>query len=129
MRFALEIKPPITVLSQDIERLENLATAAAKSNPVVAEFLANEIARAELQASPLPGLVSMGSLVVYRDDLTGEVRKGRLVYPEAADISAGRISVLSPLGAALIGLSVGQSIDFPTHSGASRSITVLGSGK
>jgi len=51
-------------------------------------------------------------------------RRVQLVAPEAADIAAGRISVLTPVGAALIGLSVGQSIDFMTPSGARQRLTV-----
>jgi regulator of nucleoside diphosphate kinase len=49
----------------------------------------------------------------------------RLVYPNAADIDAGRVSVLTPIGAALIGLSAGQAISFETPSGEQRSLTVL----
>ncbi|HBR45490.1 MAG TPA: nucleoside diphosphate kinase regulator, partial [Afipia sp.] len=48
-----------------------------------------------------------------------------LVYPEAADVDAGRISILTPIGAALIGLSVGQTIEFQTPGGRWRSLTVL----
>jgi regulator of nucleoside diphosphate kinase len=48
-----------------------------------------------------------------------------LVYPKSADIEAGRISVLTPIGAALIGLSAGQAISFATPSGELRSLTVV----
>lgn len=125
MSLTIAVPPPITVLTRDLTRLETLASAAAKSNPVVAEFLADELARAELEARPMPGLVVMGSSVVYRDDVSDEIRTARLVYPDAADMSQGRLSVLSPLGAALLGLSVGQSIEFPTPRGGRRSVTVL----
>ncbi len=47
----------------------------------------------------------MGSHVEYRDDATGDVRSVTLVYPGKADIAQGKVSVLTPLGAALIGLS------------------------
>lgn len=124
MSFTMTIPPPITMLTQDLTRLETLASAAARHNPAVADFLTNEIARADVGTAPLPGLVIMGSSVIYRDDATGDVRKVRLVYPEAADLSQGSISVLTPLGAALLGLSVGQSIEYPTPSGGRRSVTV-----
>jgi regulator of nucleoside diphosphate kinase len=48
-----------------------------------------------------------------------------LVYPHEADVTAGKISVLTPIGAALIGLSVSQSIEWETNLGDRRSLTVL----
>src|SRR5438128_360021 len=48
-----------------------------------------------------------------------------LVYPAQANIELGRISILTPVGAALIGLSIGQSIEFKTYTGESRLLTVL----
>jgi len=58
--------------------------------------------------------------------VTAQVRKATLVYPEDAGKGAHTISVLTPVGAALIGLSVSQSIEFQTPSGGWRSLTVLG---
>ena len=48
-----------------------------------------------------------------------------LVYPDQAEVAAGRISVLTPVGAALIGLSKNQSIDWETPARERRSLTVL----
>ena len=73
----------------------------------------------------LPGVVRMGSRVGYRDERTGEARQVVLIYPHEADISQRRISVLTPVGAALIGLSVGQAIDFQTPGQQTRTLTVL----
>lgn len=56
----------------------------------------------------------MSSQVRYRDEKAGRIRDVTLVYPHEADIDLNRISVLSPVVAALIGLSVGQTIDFQT---------------
>jgi regulator of nucleoside diphosphate kinase len=64
--------------------------------------------------------------VRYRDDDTGDVRDVVLVYPHEADIALKRVSVLTPVGAALIGLSVGQAIAFETPSHQARSVTILG---
>jgi regulator of nucleoside diphosphate kinase len=64
--------------------------------------------------------------VRYTDHKTGDVRDVVLVYPHEADISLKRISVLTPVGAALIGLSVGQVIEFQTPGHYTRSLTVLG---
>ena len=69
--------------------------------------------------------MTMGSSVEFRDDVTGQVRCVVRVYPDKADVSAGRISVLTPVGAALIGLSKNQSIDWETPARERRSLTVL----
>ena len=53
------------------------------------------------------------------------VREVTLVYPQEADINLNRISVLAPVGAALIGLSRGQSIEFQTPGGKRRSLTII----
>jgi len=119
--------PPITLTPEDCGRLSRLADDGLASFPQAAEFLAREVDRAYLAPldHPLTGLVRMGSHVEFRDDVTGQVRKVTLVYPEEADISEGKISVLTPVGAALIGLSVGQSIEWRTPGGGLRSLTVL----
>lgn len=119
--------PPITLSGIDSERLDRLAAAAAETFPRTADFLAREVARATVVPSGfiLPGLVTMGAQVEFRDDVTGQVRTVTLVYPENADLAAGKLSVLSPVGAALIGLSVGQSIEWQTPLGGWRSLTVL----
>jgi len=67
----------------------------------------------------------MGSVVEYRDDVTDRVRTVTLVYPDQADMAEGKVSVLSPVGAALVGLSVNQSIEFQTPADGWRSLTVL----
>ncbi len=119
--------PPITIRQTDSERLAQLAEAAAETSPVTAEFLAGEIERAKVvpDAVPLAGVVGMESEVIFRDDVTGLQKQVTLVYPKSADIEAGRVSVLTPIGAALIGLSAGQAISFATPSGELRSLTVM----
>lgn len=127
MSYLREHLPPITLSAVDFERLDRLAVAAAEKFPRTADFLAREVARADVvdSAHILPGLVGMGSTVDYRDETTGQTRTVTLVYPDEADLTAGKISVLSPVGAALIGLSVGQSIEWQTPVGGKRSLTVL----
>ncbi len=119
--------PPIKIRQADSERLAQLAEAAAETAPATAEFLADEIERATVvpDTVPLAGIVGMESDVIFRDDATGLQKQVTLVYPKSADIEAGRISVLTPIGAALIGLSAGQAISFATPSGELRSLTVL----
>lgn len=116
--------PPIAVTTTDFDRLRALSQASTAA----AAFLAREIERARLIEPEAAGdrLVTMNSRVRYRDDVTGQERVVTLVYPGDADIDAGRISVLTPVGAALIGLSAGQSIEWEQPSGGLRSLTVLG---
>ncbi|MDD2700448.1 MAG: nucleoside diphosphate kinase regulator [Sideroxydans sp.] len=61
-------------------------------------------------------IVTMHSRIIYTDQSTCTIREVELVYPEEAAPLAGKVSVLAPVGCALLGLSVGQSIDwkFPT---------------
>lgn len=119
--------PSIRVTIDDMHRLRGLAASSVDIFPRVAEFLAREMDRANVvsEASSLRGVVRMGSRVSYRDEGTGGSREVVLVYPHEADISCGRISVLTPVGAALIGLSVGQSIEFQTPGNQARRLTVL----
>ena len=70
-------------------------------------------------------IVCMNSEVELRDDPTGKIQKVTLVYPEEADISKRKISVLTPVGTALIGLRDGDSIIWETPNGESRQLTVL----
>ena len=91
------------------------------------EFLLEEVERARI-VEPKdipPKVVTMGALVGFRDDTTGAERTVSLVYPGEQDIELGRISVLTPVGAALIGLTEGQSITWRTPTGEERSLTVL----
>jgi regulator of nucleoside diphosphate kinase len=92
-----------------------------------AEFLAREVDRAKIVPvhQALPGLVRLGSLVKYRNNTTGEVREVSLVRPRDADGELSRVSVLTLLGAALIGLSVGQTIEFKPAENEKHSLTML----
>jgi RNA polymerase sigma-70 factor (ECF subfamily) len=119
--------PDIALTASDRERLQRLVNASIERFPTTAAYLDREIGRARIiepdQAAD--DLVLMGSCVDFRDDVTGQVRQVTLVYPDEADVSAGKISVMTPVGAVLIGLSKGQSIAWQTPAGESRSLTVL----
>jgi regulator of nucleoside diphosphate kinase len=120
--------PPITVMENEASRLSALARSSAVLFPRVAHFLAREIERASVATdnSDMSRVVRMGSQVRYCDDKTGEVRDVVLVYPHEADITLKRVSVLTPVGAALIGMSIGQAIEFQTPGHTTRSLTILG---
>lgn len=119
--------PPITINTEDAERLLRLAEIARRRLPDAAAVLTREVERANVvtRSQMLPGIVTMGSEVEFRDDTTGQVRRVVLAYPHEANLAEGRISVLTPIGAALIGLSVSQSIEWETPLGERRSLTVL----
>lgn len=84
--------------------------------------LADELDRAiVVPAEHVPReVVTMHSRVLYVDEQSGDRREVELVYPEEANATAGRISVLAPVGVALLGLSVGQSIDWGFPGGVRR---------
>ncbi|WP_262297777.1 nucleoside diphosphate kinase regulator [Microvirga sesbaniae] len=120
-------RPRITLTATDFAKLSTLAEAAAHTLPDVARELSAELDRAHVLAEGRlrPDAVHMGCQVDFRDDTTGRVQTVTLVYPHEADISKGKVSVLTPIGTALIGLPLGQSIDWTTRTGESRRLTVL----
>lgn len=69
-------------------------------------------------------VVTMRSRVRYLDETTGERRSVTIEYPAEADASKGRISVLAPVGAALLGLSTGQAIEWEFPDGTRRRLRV-----
>lgn len=70
-------------------------------------------------------VVAMESTVTFRDTDTGEESTVELVYPAQADASRNRISILAPVGAALIGLRVGEQIAWPVPNGGDRHLEVV----
>lgn len=82
--------------------------------------LRKELERAFVVSSALvpADVATMNSRVRYRDEKEGATRTVSLVYPAEADAAKGKVSVLTPVGSALLGLSEGQSIewDFPDGS-------------
>jgi regulator of nucleoside diphosphate kinase len=118
--------PAIVVTKPDYERLSNLVDSA-RATPLVGEYLANELDRARVvEANQIaPTIVTMHSRFVFRDESTGETRTVSLVYPGEENIDEGCISILTPVGAALLGLSEGQSIEWETLTGESRVLTVV----
>jgi len=119
-------KPRIVVSDTEHERLVDLANTVLDRAPAVAEVLLDEMERADVRASDaMPGdVVRMHSTVEFRSD-GGQSRRVSLVYPGEADIAEGKISVLTPVGTALIGLARGQSMSWVAPDGREHSLTVL----
>lgn len=120
-------RPSIIMAETEVERLSTLALQMEQAAPVAADMLLQEIQRAEIRPdAEMPRhVVRMRSTVRFEDDAHGAARSVLLVYPKEADIAAGKISVLSLVGAGLLGLSVGQEIRWPDRDGHERMLRIL----
>jgi regulator of nucleoside diphosphate kinase len=121
--------PSIIISARDRERLVSVAMSALGSNPApaTASNLLSEVARATIftQDAVPPSVVAMGSEVEIHDDVRKSRARVRLVYPDEVAMTPDAISVLTPLGVALIGLSKGASMEWCTATGDLSRITVL----
>ncbi|HQZ31915.1 MAG TPA: nucleoside diphosphate kinase regulator, partial [Arenimonas sp.] len=70
-------------------------------------------------------VVTMNSTLVCVDDVTGDTHPLTLVYPRDADAATGKVSVLAPVGSALLGLSLGQQIDWQAPGGRPMRLRVV----
>lgn len=120
-------RPRAVIDADHFGRLESLAEAASAGLPQVAEPLLSKLATARVvPASRMPGdVVTLNSALTYRDDIRGREQEITLAWPEDADISQGAVSVLTPIGVALLGLPVGASVTWTTRNGQERALTVL----
>jgi regulator of nucleoside diphosphate kinase len=111
--------PPVTIPASDYARLKKLAIAAWGDQHPVAMFLLSEIRRARIveAVGPQKDVVTLNGWVTYRLDL-GPCERRILVHPEEYVSSQHQLSVLSPVGAALIGLKVGDRMPYLTIDGA-----------
>jgi regulator of nucleoside diphosphate kinase len=119
-------RPPIRLLATESDMVAALALHAEERQPVVAAMLLEEIERAELhEPDTMPdGHARLNSTVTYVDEKSREARDVQLVLPAAANIAEGRISILTPMGAALYGLAEGHAIDWPDLKGDVRRIRI-----
>jgi len=114
--------PRLRLTTADHERLRLLVDAAIQSQPRLRETLAPlqaELKRAEvLAAADIPSnVVVMGATVQIEDRESGELDTYTLVYPEQADGAEGRLSILAPIGMAIIGFAEGDSFIWRTPGG------------
>lgn len=119
-------KPKLVLSELDYHRLTGLAEAVEDRAPEIAEELQEEIDRANVvpNGAVPANVVQMGSTVEYESN-GGETKTVTLVFPGDADIASGRISILTPIGTALIGLSPGQSINWTARDGKEHKLTVV----
>ena len=113
------MQPHIIISSLDAERIEALAGAGAA--------LLDELARADIRAPEQmpPDVVTMNSTVRFDIDGSGEIRCLTLAYPKDTAQVPDAISILTPIGAALLGMSVGASISWPRPDGQLSRVRVL----
>lgn len=119
-------KPSIVVSDTDYERLMALAGNVSERYEEIAEELMAELDRAKVVPQKrLPqNVVRMGSVVEFRSN-DGQERTVTLVYPGEADIAQGKVSILTPIGTALIGLAPGQSMSWTARDGRPHELNVL----
>ncbi|MEB6438802.1 nucleoside diphosphate kinase regulator [Raoultella ornithinolytica] len=120
-------RPAIIINELDAERIDRLLEQPAFANSPVADALNDELDRAQMLApEAMPhDVVSMNSKVRFRDLSSGEERVRTLVFPSQVTDSATQLSVLAPVGAALLGLKVGSAIHWELPGGASTHLEVL----
>ncbi|WP_338866467.1 nucleoside diphosphate kinase regulator [Myxococcus stipitatus] len=118
----------LIVTETDLERLRQVIDHHGGGRLAeLADMLDSELSRAKVVRSETvpPSVVTMNSTVLFEDEQTGEQRQVTLVYPRDANSDDGRISVLAPIGSALIGLSVGQSIAWPLPGGRTKRLRIV----
>ncbi|MCL6326844.1 nucleoside diphosphate kinase regulator [Pectobacterium polaris] len=120
-------KPNLTISELDAERLDMLLELPAFADSDIAQALNEELDRAEiLPSASIPShVVTMNSRVRFRDLNTNEEHIRTLVYPAAVKDSQEPLSVMAPLGAALLGMHVGNSIAWQLPNGEETRIEVL----
>lgn len=116
--------PEILINSDDYNRVMVLAERSFESMPYVSAYLERELKRAEVCDPWAPAGVSMGHRVMFRLDDEGQVRLGRLTYPNRPFGERGNVTILGPVGAALIGMRKNSSIEW-LDDGRIRTLTVL----
>ena len=118
--------PRLVLGIEDYGKLMAIASSVTGPTADVADQLIIELDRARIVAqAKLPeDAVRMGSIVTFTTN-DAQQRQLQLVYPGEADINAGKVSVLTPIGAALIGLRQGQTIPWSSRDGRDLILTVV----
>ncbi|TPI32287.1 nucleoside diphosphate kinase regulator [Mesorhizobium sp. B3-1-6] len=129
MRYAMptatQSRSTILVSAAEHDRLSSLAKAFLNRTPDMAEDLLAEMDRARVatEAAMPADVVRMGSTVTLQNP-EGSLQTVTLVYPAEADIAERRISVLTPLGTALIGARAGRTVSWRSRDSRVLSATI-----
>lgn len=121
------MKPSIIVSSNDLERLEGLLTLPPFRSRSDLDGLRAELERADVrEPQDMPAdVITMNSRARFLEVGTGREYELTLAYPKDANAEAQRVSIFSPAGSALLGLTAGQSIDWSTGEGKALHLKVL----
>lgn len=122
----MSTRPKIILSSLDAERLEKLLAALPPNAFPGKEDLEAELARAEIVApQDVPStVVTMNSTVRFKVQSSDQEFCLTLVYPRDVDADGGKISVLAPVGSALLGLSQGDEIEWPKPGGGTLHVRI-----
>ncbi len=120
-------EPSIILTSADLDRLDRLLDSVSPLHTPGLDALRRELDRAEVVESHEipPNVITMNSTVRFVDETSGKEFELTLVYPGDTLMTHGTVSVLAPVGSALLGLSVGQSIEWPLPGGRKMTLRVL----
>jgi regulator of nucleoside diphosphate kinase len=115
----------IHITEPDYQRLSGLIETTRERNSADREYLKKleaELDRAEIvDPQQIPGdVVTMRSKVRLKDLVSGEANVYSLVFPSEANFSEGKISILAPIGTAILGYRRGDTIEWPVPSGVRR---------
>jgi len=125
----MKTRPEITISTLDSERLYDLIESLPRNNSIAGVTeLETELGRASIvtpQEVP-PSIVTMNSTVKFFVDATGKEFELTLVYPKDVDSSGKTISILAPVGSALLGLSIGDEIEWPKPGGGNLKVKIVG---
>jgi len=121
----MTVKTGIVLSSLDVDRLESLLATLPHEERQRHAGLQAELDRAEVvePTEVPPDVVSMNSSVRFAME-SGEEFTLTLVYPRDSDGSADKVSILAPVGSALLGLSVGEQIEWPKPGGGKMSVKI-----
>ncbi len=123
----MNAKPKIMISSLDAERLEVLLDSLPHNAFPGRDDLEAELARADVvdpEEIP-PTVVTMNSTVRFKVESSAEEFCLTLVYPKDVDTSGEKISILAPVGSALLGLSQGDEIEWPKPGGGVLRVRIM----
>lgn len=123
----MEQKPPITISSLDAARLEKMIAVRGSRQIPNIDDLQFELDRANIVAPEEmpPDVVTMNSKVIFRMESSNTEFALTLVYPGEVADGEGEISVLAPVGSALLGLREGDEISWPKPGGGLLKVRIL----